>query len=97
VAMDPQIFGDAALIKKYLSEFMEELRQSPRAEGEARIYTHGEKEVVAIQKAMEEGIPVNDNTMRELAELCEYLGMDFSCYFDNYQVAEDEKMFRGNY
>jgi len=76
---------------------MEELRQSPKAEGQERIYTHGEKEVAATKKALEEGIPVNDNTMLELADLCNYLKMDFGSYFEGYEIADDGKMFRGNY
>ncbi|MBR0373963.1 MAG: Ldh family oxidoreductase [Mogibacterium sp.] len=97
VAIDPKIFGDAEQIKKHLSEFMEELRQSPKADGQERIYTHGEKEVIATRRAMEEGIPVNDNTMLELAELCDYLKLDFNSYFEGYEVVDDGSMFRGNY
>lgn len=77
IAIDPKIFGDAEAIKKHFSEYMEELCQSPKAEGQERIYTHGEKEVAATKRALEEGIPVNDNTMLELADLCDYLRMDF--------------------
>lgn len=97
VAIDPKIFGDAEAIKKHFSEYMEELRQSPKAEGQERIYTHGEKEVAATKRALEEGIPVNDNTMLELADLCNYLKMDFGSYFEGYEIADDGKMFRGNY
>lgn len=46
---------------------------------------------------MEEGIPVNDNTMLELAELCDYLKLDFNSYFEGYEVVDDGSMFRGNY
>ena len=97
VAIDPKIFGDAEEIKKHFSTYLEELRESPKAEGKERIYTHGEKEVAATKRAMEEGIPVNDNTMLELADLCKYLKMDFSSYFENYEITDSGKMFRGNY
>lgn len=36
-------FGDAEAIKKHLSTYLEELRESPKAEGRERIYTHGER------------------------------------------------------
>ena len=49
-----------------------------------RIYTHGEKEIEAQKKLMENGIPVNDNTMVEVYEMCQYLNMDFSKYFGAY-------------
>ena len=84
MVIDPAIFGDAEAIKQHLSTYLEALRQSPKAEGQARIYTHGEKEVEAEKKLMENGIPVNDNTMVEVYEMCQYLNMDFSKYFGDY-------------
>ena len=44
IAINPEIFGDAEKIKEHLSNFLAELRQSPKAESQTRIYTHGEKE-----------------------------------------------------
>lgn len=46
---------------------------------------------------MEHGIQVNDNTMAELANLCDYLKLDFSSYFKDYQLQRDSKFFTGNY
>ena len=84
MVIDPAIFGNAEGIKQHLSAYLEALRQSPKAEGQTRIYTHGEKEVEAQRRLMAEGIPVNDNTMVEVYEMCQYLGMDFSKYFGSY-------------
>ncbi len=84
VAIGPAIFGDAQAIKDHLSNYLQTLRNSPKAEGQTRIYTHGEKEVEAEQKLMANGIPVNDNTMVEVYEMCQYLDMDFSKYFGDY-------------
>ena len=84
MAIDPAIFGDPQAIKDHLSNYLQELRNSPKAEGQTRIYTHGEKEVEAEKKLMENGIPVNDNTMVEVYEMCQYLDMDFSKYFGDY-------------
>lgn len=50
LAIDPAVFGDAAAIKEHLSVFLKELRESPKKEGETRIYTHGEKEVFAEKR-----------------------------------------------
>ncbi len=47
MAIDPAAFGDPAAIRKHFSDYLEALRESPRAEGKDRIYTHGEKEVFA--------------------------------------------------
>lgn len=97
LAMNPAIFGDAEAIRKHLSDFLETLRQSPKAEGQERIYTHGEKEVLAEKERREHGIPVNDNTMVELADLCSYLKLDFGSYFPGYQPPESGSYFTGNY
>ena len=56
VAIDPAIFGNAEDIKAHFSEFLETLRQSPKAEGAERIYTHGEKEILAEKERRENGI-----------------------------------------
>ena len=73
------------------------MRESPKAEGKERIYTHGEKEVLAEKERRKHGLPVNDNTMVELANLCGYLKLDFDKYFDGYELPKDSKFFTGNY
>ena len=37
------IFGNPEEIKRHFSEYLEALRESPKADGAERIYTHGEK------------------------------------------------------
>lgn len=98
MAINPAFFGDPEAIKKHLSAFLQELREAPKAEGQERIYTHGEKEVAAVADRHKNGIPVNDNTMVEVADLCDYLDLDFAAYFGDYKppVAEG-KVFGGNY
>jgi LDH2 family malate/lactate/ureidoglycolate dehydrogenase len=93
LVIDPKIFGDAEALKEHLSAYLQELRESPKADGQARIYTHGEKEVEAEKKLMENGIPVNDNTMVEVYEMCQYLDMDFAKYFGDY-VPEASEGFK---
>ena len=90
MVVDPAIFGDAEGIKAHLSGYLAALRESPKAEGQLRIYTHGEKEIEAGKRLLENGIPVNDNTMVEVYEMCQYLGMDFSKYFGDYVPERSE-------
>ena len=90
LVIDPAIFGDAEGIKAHLSGYLKALRESPKAEGQTRIYTHGEKEIEAEKRLLENGIPVNDNTMVEVYEMCQYLNMDFSKYFGDYVPAASE-------
>ena len=49
-AVNLEFFGNAEEIKKHLSVFLDELRNSPKADENEKIYTHGEKEILAIEK-----------------------------------------------
>jgi LDH2 family malate/lactate/ureidoglycolate dehydrogenase len=80
IAIDPKIFGDAKAISAHLSNFLKELRESPKAEAQERIYTHGEKEVFAVKDRLANGIDVNVKTVAEMVDLCNYLGMDVETY-----------------
>lgn len=97
LAIDPAIFGDPEAIKSHFSRYLQELRDSPLADGQNRIYTHGEKEVIAVEENMKKGIPVNHNTMSELIDLCKYLGIDPASYFGDYTLPEGQGRFRPNY
>lgn len=81
MAIDPKVFGDPKDIEEHFSTFLQELRDAPKAEGQARIYTHGEKEVEATKDRMENGIGVDIKTVLEMKELSEYVGVDFKKYF----------------
>ena len=95
--IDPAIFGDPSEIRTHLSEYLQKLRDSPVALDAERIWTHGEKEHFNELRLREEGIPVNDNTMVELANLCSYLDMDFGAYFEGYELPAGADFFEGNY
>ncbi len=80
MVIDPKIFGDADAIKAHLSAYLNELRNSPKAEGRERIYTHGEKEIEAVADRMKNGINININTVAEMRDLAQFLGMDIAAY-----------------
>lgn len=96
-AINPAIFGDADAIRRHLSDYLDELRHAPLAQGAERIYTHGEKEVEAAADRRENGIPVNEGTMVELLDLCNYLNLDFERYFPGYEPPAEIAGFAGNY
>ena len=54
MAINPEFFGDPAEIKKHFSQFLQELREAPKAQGQDRIYTHGEKEHESVAKVKAE-------------------------------------------
>ena len=86
LVIDPKIFGDAQAQKDHTSEFLQELRDAKRVDENVPIYTHGEKEYINYEKAMEHGIDVNIKTVKEMKEMCEYLGMDVLDYLGDVQV-----------
>lgn len=80
IAINPAVFGDADAIRQHLSTLLTELREAPKAEGAERIYTHGEKEIIAYEDRLKNGIDVNINTVAEMTDLCNYLNMDIKEY-----------------
>ena len=96
MAINPAFFGSPEDIKAHFSTFLKELRESPKAEGQERIYTHGEKEVAATKDRKENGIPVNENTVVEMIDFAKFVGIDPKEYFGDFNV-EGSKMFKNNY
>jgi L-2-hydroxycarboxylate dehydrogenase (NAD+) len=76
IAIDYGIFGDKTKIEDRLSVYLQQIRDSEKAEGQSRIYTHGEKEAEARQDRLQNGILVNDATLTEIQKLCEELGIE---------------------
>ena len=56
------------------------LRDSEKAEGHDRIYTHGEKEFENIEKNKQYGLLLNDATYAEIIKLSEKVGIDAAKY-----------------
>ncbi|MBP2032636.1 LDH2 family malate/lactate/ureidoglycolate dehydrogenase [Clostridium algifaecis] len=79
-AVDYGIFGDKKDIEESFSNYLKKLRESKKAKGAARIYTHGEKEVEAYNDKMKNGIPMNDSTLKEISDICEYFDIKFNDY-----------------
>ena len=56
-------FGEPAEIKRHIEGILEEVRASNKAEGQERIYIHGEKESEARVRSMHDGVFVDDACM----------------------------------
>jgi len=78
MAIDYGIFGDKTSIKAGMSKFLQELRDSKKAEGHSRIYTHGEKEKESMEKRAGGQIPVNEKTFREMKDIAAERGVAFN-------------------
>ncbi len=81
-AIDYGIFGDKKEIKNRMSTLLKELRESPKADGCDRIYTHGEKELESAMQKQKTGIPANEKTISELKMIGEKLGVPFEDYIN---------------
>ena len=75
MALDYGIFGDKKAIKARFSTFLDELRESEKAEDQSRIYIHGEKEAEAMKERLSGQIPVNEKTLAEMKNIAEKQGV----------------------
>lgn len=73
LAFDPAMFGDAREIRARMSEYLQMLRDSEKAPGQERIYTPGEKAHEAMADRLENGVPVEENTLAELRQIAREL------------------------
>ena len=75
---DISIYTSPDEIRAALSQYLQEIRESRKAEGQDRIYIHGEKELESETRVKREGIPVNEKTLREIREIASRAGADLS-------------------
>ena len=61
MAIDPKVFGDPEAITEKWSTYLQELRDSEKAYGQDRIYTHGEKEAEKEEAYKKSGVPILPN------------------------------------
>ena len=90
IAIDPKIFGEPQMIIEHFSKFLQELRDAPKAEGKEYIYTHGEKEALALERTKKEGIGIDIKTIIEMKQMSDYLGMDFESFFKDLKLDSEE-------
>ena len=64
-----------------MSTYMQELRDSNKAKGQDRIWTHGEKELSNYENVRKNGLKVNQKTYEELVGICRKIGADEAHYF----------------
>ena len=74
IALDHGMFGDKAEIEANLSKYLQEIRESAKAEGQDRIFIHGEKEAEAKERVLREGVSLNEKTYAEMEMIAEYTG-----------------------
>jgi len=81
IAIDYGMFGNKNEIKAYFSSYLQKLRDSDKAEGQARIYTHGEKEYLHRLEAEKNGIVLQEKTIEEIVSICKRFQISPAGYF----------------
>jgi L-2-hydroxycarboxylate dehydrogenase (NAD+) len=61
--------------KATMDDIMRRLKNSPKAEGQQRIYIHGEKEFEATEERMATGIPLHPTVVADLKAIAEETGV----------------------
>ncbi|MDA8244194.1 MAG: Ldh family oxidoreductase [Elusimicrobia bacterium] len=75
IAIDVAAFTAPAAFKRTAGAILRELRASKKMPGARRIYTAGEKEHLALLRARKKGVPLNEETQREVLAMREELGL----------------------
>ncbi|MFP3089626.1 Ldh family oxidoreductase [Treponema sp. TIM-1] len=74
-AIRMDLFGEASALKAHISGILDRIRNGAKAEGQDRIYIHGEKEAEARARALETGIILDEATCNMLESLCAEAGL----------------------
>jgi len=75
MALDPEYFVGLENFKDRMDEFIDLLKNSEKAEGEKRIYVHGEKECEEQERREKNGIPLDAKTVESLTQVSEEYGV----------------------
>jgi LDH2 family malate/lactate/ureidoglycolate dehydrogenase len=76
-ALRVDLFRPLEEFKKDMAAMLRRLKNSPKAEGEKRIYIHGEKEFELEQKYREEGVPLHFKVFEDLEAIAGEVGIKF--------------------
>lgn len=74
IALDHGMFGDKKQIEASLSKYLQEVRDSDKAEGKDRIYIPGEKSYESRMRVIKEGVSLNEKTYDEMQMIGQFTG-----------------------
>ncbi|MHA1903753.1 MAG: Ldh family oxidoreductase [Candidatus Thorarchaeota archaeon] len=66
MVIDPSYFIELTTFKGRMDELIDELKGSEKAEGQSRVFVHGEKEYEEHKRREENGIPLDEKTTESL-------------------------------
>ncbi len=77
MTIDPAAFRPLDEFKQDMDRLARELKNSPKAEGQARIYVHGEKSFARMERFRKEGIPMEAKVVESLKKIGSELGVSW--------------------
>jgi len=75
VIIDPDAFDSADAVANRTMQFFDFIKSKQSAKGVEQMLLPGEPEQISQAKRMAEGIPVDDETLRQIFEISEHFGM----------------------
>jgi L-2-hydroxycarboxylate dehydrogenase (NAD+) len=75
MAIDPAAFRPLDEFKRDMDRLARELKNSPKAHGQNRIYVHGEKSSARVEKYRIEGIPLGASVVNEMKRVGSEIGV----------------------
>ena len=79
-AIDYGRFGDKETITKNFSAYLQSMRDAEPAEGQTRVYVHGDKEAEAEVDVLANGIAINTKTVEDITNYCNKLNIPVDEY-----------------
>src|SRR5438270_12828676 len=78
LALDPAAFRPLDEFRRDMDRLARELKDSPKAHGQDRIYVHGEKSFARMEKYRQEGVPLDPEVVENLKKIGADLGGPWS-------------------
>jgi LDH2 family malate/lactate/ureidoglycolate dehydrogenase len=78
MALDPAAFRPLEDFKRNMDGLCQELKNSPKAQGQNQIYVHGEKSYARMEKYRREGIPLGVAVVESMKQVGTELGVPLS-------------------
>lgn len=75
LCIDPAAFRPLDEFKRDMDRLARELKDSPKAHGQPRIYVHGEKSFARMEKYRKEGVPLGPKVVEDLKNIGAELGV----------------------
>lgn len=93
IAIDTNHFLGEELVRERAGDIIRSVRASRKASGADRIYTAGEKEYEVWQKRKDSGVPINESVQKEICEVRDELGLDYTFpWEDGYKPYEGKEI-----